>query len=111
MIKEVRISALKSIEKLSIECSKLNILAGANSSGKSTFLQALLLIAQNSREWQGLNGKYVSLGDFRLDAKNYHVTSNKIEIELKTQPEATTPIKLTFQEETDESSSCSLMDE
>lgn len=111
MIKEVSISALKSIEQLSIECSKLNILAGANSSGKSTFLQALLLIAQNSREWQGLNGKYVSLGDFRLDAKNYHVTSDKIEIELKTQPEATTPIKLTFQEETDERSSYSLMDE
>lgn len=109
MIKEVKISALKSIEHLTVECSKLNILAGANSSGKSTFLQALLLIAQNSISWQGLNGEYVSLGDFRLDAKNYHVTSDKIEVELTTQPKTKMPIRLIFQEEDDERSRLSLM--
>ncbi|MBD5101938.1 MAG: DUF3696 domain-containing protein [Subdoligranulum sp.] len=111
MIKEVKISALKSIEHLSVECSKLNILAGANSSGKSTFLQALLLLAQNTADWQGLNGEYVSLGDFRLDAKNYHVTSDKIEIEIITQPRAEIPIKLIFQEEDSERRPLSLMSE
>lgn len=111
MIKEVKISALKSIENLTVECSKLNILAGANSSGKSTFLQALLLIAQNSVKRQGLNGEYVSLGDFRLDAKNYHMTSDKIKIELTTQPETSTPVRLIFQEEDDERSKPSLIDE
>ena len=110
MIKEVKISALKSIEHLTVECSKLNILAGANSSGKSTFLQAMLLIAQNKYNRQGLNGEYVSLGDFRLDAKNYHVTSDKIEIEITTQPETVMPIQLIFQEEDDEYSKLSLME-
>ncbi len=111
MIKEVKISALKSIKHLTVVCSKLNILAGANSSGKSTFLQALLLVGQNSYKRQGLNGEFVSLGDFRLDAKNYHVTTDKIEIELKIQPESTVPFKLTFQEEKTEAGSCSLLEE
>ena len=99
MIHKIKISALKSIENLSVKCSKLNILAGANSSGKSTFLQALLLVGQNIYRWQGLNGEYVSLGDFRLDAKNYHVTTDKIEIELKMEPYAAEPIKITFEED------------
>lgn len=110
MIKKVKISALKSIENLTVECSKLNVLAGANSSGKSTFLQALLLIAQNSHIRQGLNGEYVSLGDFRRDAKNCYVTSDRIDIELTTQPETVMPFRITFQED-DERNKPSLMEE
>lgn len=109
-IKEVKISALKSIENLTVSCSKLNIIAGANSSGKSVFIQALLLVKQNSMSWHGLNGKYVSLGDFRLDAKNYHVTTDKIEIEIRTYPESAMPFKITFKETEDNLNDRSLFD-
>lgn len=37
MIDKVHILALKSIKDLSVECSKLNLFVGTNSSGKSTF--------------------------------------------------------------------------
>jgi len=99
MISEVKISALKSIDQLSLKCSKLNVLTGTNSSGKSTFLQALLLVKQNTEIWQGLNGKLVSLGDFRLDAKNFNVSTDEIVIEVDTLPASTVPIKMTFKED------------
>lgn len=47
MIKSISVSALKSIKELSIDCSRLNLFVGTNSSGKSTFLQALLLLKQH----------------------------------------------------------------
>ena len=48
MIDKVHILALKSIKDLSVECSKLNLFVGTNSSGKSTFLHALLALTQRS---------------------------------------------------------------
>lgn len=99
MISRVKISALKSIDKLSVECTKLNVLTGTNSSGKSTFLQALLLVNQNAEKWHGLNGKLVSLGDFRLDAKNFNVSADEIVIEIETLPTKFVPIKMTFRDE------------
>lgn len=67
MIDNLKIHALKSIKDVSIDCKKLNILVGTNSSGKSTILQSLLLVAQNTdeRDKHGLNGPLVSLGDFQ----------------------------------------------
>lgn len=76
MIDTVRIVALKSIKELTVKCSKLNLLVGTNSSGKSTFLQALLLMAQ-----QELNGKFISVGDFR-EVRNYYMPNSSIRIEL-----------------------------
>lgn len=75
MIKEIRIRALKSIRDLTVECSKLNLLTGTNSSGKSTFIQALLLLEQ-----RGLNGRLASLGDFR-EARSYQSPGDAISIE------------------------------
>ena len=43
MIKSVNVSAMKSIKEMKIDCKELNLFVGTNSSGKSTFLQALLL--------------------------------------------------------------------
>lgn len=99
MIDTVKISALKSIDHLSLQCSNLNILTGTNSSGKSTFLQALLLVSQNVATWHGLNGNLVSLGDFRGDAKNFNVSTNEIVIEISMSPASTVPIKMTFEED------------
>lgn len=76
MINKICVSALKSINKLEIECSGLNLFVGTNSSGKSTFQQALLLFAQ-----QRLDGKYISVGEFR-EVRNYNMPNAKIRIEL-----------------------------
>lgn len=76
MIDKIRIVALKSIKDLTVHCSKLNLLVGTNSSGKSTFLQALLLLVQ-----QELNGGYISLGDFR-EVRNYYMPNSPIRIEM-----------------------------
>ncbi len=76
MINKICVSALKSINDIKIDCSDLNLFVGTNSSGKSTFLQALLLFAQKR-----LNGKYISVGEFR-EVRNYNMPNNKIRIEL-----------------------------
>ncbi|MBR0410324.1 MAG: AAA family ATPase [Eubacterium sp.] len=84
MIERIHITALKSIRDLSVKCSKLNILTGTNSSGKSTFLQALLLFAQEK-----LSGELISLGEFR-EVRNYYMPTDDIKVEIcesdKTQP-------------------------
>ena len=64
MIQRLQIENLKSIKKMEIECSQLNLLIGTNSSGKSSVLQGLLLVSQNMEQECGLNGKLVSLGTF-----------------------------------------------
>lgn len=79
MIDKVRIQALKSIRDLTVYCSKLNLIVGTNSSGKSTFLQALLLDAQNGAEKGGLNGPLISLGDYR-EVRNYSMPDTNIKI-------------------------------
>lgn len=77
MIDTIHIIALKSIKDLTVKCSKLNLFVGTNSSGKSTLLQGLLLAAQ-----QKLNGKYISIGDFR-EVRNYYMPNSSIRIEIK----------------------------
>lgn len=83
MIKKMRIRAFKSIRDLSLNFSNFNLLVGTNSSGKSTCLQALLLVEQNNelRDEPGLNGTYVSLGDFR-ENRNYNMPGNSIQIDI-----------------------------
>ena len=98
MITQLHITALKSIEEITVPCTNLNLLTGANSSGKSTFLQALLLISQNAAAWQGLNGNYVSLGDFR-DVKNFRSSANQIVIQAVIDSDS--KICLVFEEETE----------
>ena len=56
-------------EKQSIDLSDINILMGANSSGKSSCIQSLLALKQTCESGQEhigllLNGKYVTLGSF-----------------------------------------------
>lgn len=75
MIEKVHVRALKSIKDLTVHCSNLNLFVGTNSSGKSTFLQALLLLAQTK-----LNGKLISIGEFR-EVRNYYMPNESIRIE------------------------------
>lgn len=70
VLKGIEIENFKSyVEKQFIHISDLSVLLGANSSGKSTALQALLTMKQtiecNSPDEELLlSGKYVALGDF-----------------------------------------------
>lgn len=48
-IKSVEVKNFKSIEELNIELGNLTIISGANSVGKSSFIQTVLLLKQNER--------------------------------------------------------------
>lgn len=88
MIKELNLKNFKCFENLHIEMSRLNIFAGINSMGKSTAIQALLLLRQayemNSLE-KGiyLNGVLTNIGR-GYDLLYRNSESEKIIIELKT---------------------------
>ena len=77
MIKKIYVKGLKSVRNVTVNCSKLNLFVGTNSSGKSTFLQSLLLWKQGS-----LNGKYIDIGDFR-EVRNYNISKGSIRIEVE----------------------------
>lgn len=94
MIQKLSIEHLKSINVLDMTCTSLNLLTGTNSSGKSTFIQAILLIFQNMKH-PGLNGDLVIMGDFMLDAKNSNSYDNNIKIKLLDQ-DTTGPTILIF---------------
>lgn len=81
MISKVRVRSLKSIKDLTVDCSRLNLIVGTNSAGKSTFLQALLLDAQNGIDKSGLNGPLISLGEYR-EARNYSMPDSNIQIRI-----------------------------
>jgi len=67
MIEKIKLVNFKCFDEIEIPLNKLTLLAGGNGSGKSTIIQALLLIAQS---YNGNNkisqidfmGKYVKLG-------------------------------------------------
>lgn len=70
MFNHLQVNKFKSLDlKKEIKLNSLNVFCGANSSGKSTFLQAILMLAQTANARHGgstmtLNGKLVKLGGF-----------------------------------------------
>lgn len=63
MINSLTIKNIKTIKDSSpIEFSKLNVISGTNSSGKSTIIQSILLLSQRNNS-DILNGPVISLGD------------------------------------------------
>lgn len=79
MIDHLYIQNFKSISCLDITLKDINVLVGANSSGKSTIFQALLLLAQNANDKNGLNGQLVSMGT-RRDVKCKYSDDKEIHI-------------------------------
>jgi len=73
-LKSLKLGNFKSIKNCELELAPLTILVGRNSSGKSTLIQAILLLAQNasSPDSRGLgakgfldmNGSLITLGQF-----------------------------------------------
>ena len=91
MITNWKVSNFKSIRKeTELPLSPLTIFAGANSSGKSTFIQSLLLIAQTlahkvSSRSVVLNGALTSLGQFD-DLKSTGSEADQITIKCTCEP-------------------------
>lgn len=81
MIKQISTKALKSLSSLDVPCKKLNLIVGTNSSGKSTFIQSILLAKQNETPNAGLNGVLVNFGEFK-DAKNFNVSEKEISVSI-----------------------------
>ena len=91
MITKWKVFNFKSIQnETELELGPLTIFAGANSSGKSTFIQSILLIAQTLAHKVGsrsvvLNGAFANLGQFD-DLKSNDGQSEQITIKYTCQP-------------------------
>lgn len=81
MIDKIVINNFKCFKNISLELSNINLLAGVNSGGKSSAIQALLLLSQNitTNNVSTLNGHLVSIGDFS-EARNYITNAREFEI-------------------------------
>lgn len=75
MIKNITINNFKSLKSAQLELGHFNLLCGTNASGKSSLLQAILLISQNLTQDDEivLNGEMVNLGEFR-EIKNFNAS-------------------------------------
>jgi len=68
MIKSLFVKNFKSLKRVDLQLSNLNIFAGLNGMGKSTLLQALLLLRQSSETLNKeikLKGDLVDIGEFQ----------------------------------------------
>ena len=91
MLTKWKLFNFKSIQKeTELEFKPLTIFAGANSSGKSTVLQSILLVSQTAAsKIQSrsvvLNGQLVKLGQFD-DLRNHQSESQQISIGWECKP-------------------------
>lgn len=91
MITKWKVFNFKSIrDETELDLGPLTIFAGANSSGKSTFIQSILLVAQTLAHKVGsrsvvLNGAFASLGQFD-DLKSSGSDSDQITIQCTCRP-------------------------
>lgn len=88
-LRQVRIKDFKSVSEQTVDLKPLTAVVGANSSGKSTFIQAALLLIQHIRDsyssdlQYSLNDDLVRLGTFAETARNNSdVVSSRMEIGL-----------------------------
>ncbi|HDS1597580.1 TPA: DUF3696 domain-containing protein [Stenotrophomonas maltophilia] len=106
MIKSIKLRNFKSIkETQKISFAPLSLVCGANSSGKSSLIQSILMVSQtfSSRHFRSsvsLNGKMVRLGSF-ADIKNHSSGKQPIDVslelsfpELRKNPSDTTEVEI-----------------
>lgn len=75
MLKRIRIEGLKCFHEAEVDFSNFTLLAGKNSAGKSTVIQAILALYQNSAS--SLAGSYMNIGTVS-EVKNRIAGSKKI---------------------------------
>ena len=78
MLNCIRIQGFKCFQEAEIRFSNFTLLAGKNSTGKSTVIQAILALYQNSAS--SLAGKYMNIGSVN-EVKNWIAGSKKISLE------------------------------
>jgi predicted ATPase len=83
MIKSVKLTNFRCLEEARIDLSKITLLTGANSSGKSTFIYSILgsLQATDFPYSFAPNGEYINLGDYQ-DIISKHNTDLNFSIEF-----------------------------
>jgi len=88
MIKKIKIKNFKSLRNVELQMSNLNVLAGLNGSGKSSFIQTLLLLRQSYKNpYHGntglilQDGELISLGSGK-DVFYQYAKDEKIEFEI-----------------------------
>lgn len=84
MIKKINIENFKCYEKIEFDTSKITLLTGANSSGKSSLLYSILGPIQSGEfPFQfSPNGKYIKMGDFEEIVHN-HDKNKLIKLEFE----------------------------
>ena len=96
MIKEIKIKNLKSLKNIDLSITSLNVLAGLNGSGKSSFIQSLLLLRQSFTSItrnRGLilqDGELLSLGSGKDVFYQYAGKDENITFEINTKAEKLT---------------------
>ena len=66
MLRNIKLTHFKCFEHLDLDCTSLNLLCGLNGMGKSSVIQALLVLRQSFETGELLNGRLV-LGGERAD--------------------------------------------
>lgn len=79
MLNGVRIQGFKCFQEVEIRFSNFTLLAGKNSTGKSTVIQAVLALYQDSAS--SLAGKYMNIGTVN-EVKNWIAGSRNISLEV-----------------------------
>lgn len=82
MIKNIKIEGLKCLDKEELEFNNLTLLAGKNSVGKSTVIQAILAMEQEGNN--PFCGPYMNIGKIN-ELKNKYVGSKEIHIVINDQ--------------------------
>lgn len=84
MIREFEIENFKCLKNEKLTFTNLNVLTGRNSSGKTSVIQALLLMYQILQQSDGnvLNGRYVNLGQY-VDIQSIY-SRQSVRLKLKT---------------------------
>lgn len=83
MLSEISVEGFKCFDKIEISLGRMNLLTGANSSGKSSFIQSLLLLMQQTEQGRNpLNGRYTRLGLWQ-DIKNSMTNPKKIRVQAR----------------------------
>lgn len=83
MVSRINIQGFKCFDTVELSFGNLTLLTGVNSAGKSSALQALLLLMQQEDKVRSpLNGKYVRLGLIQ-DIKNWITNPRQIRIDAE----------------------------
>lgn len=87
-INRIALKNFKCFKKVDVNLSKITLLTGENSSGKSSLLYGLLAIFQSKDFpfYLSPNGKYVNMGDFEEISFN-HLRNNTIGIDISLEEE------------------------